>query len=237
MRFYRQLAIAASLSILAISAGASPASPVSGIDYQTLERAQQTQSRDKVEVIEFFWYSCPHCHVFEAPLNEWVKKQGDAVVFKRVPVQFGLTPEQQQRFVPQQKLYYTLEAMGKLDALHQQVFDVIHVQRLALMSDAAIADFVEKQGVDRKSFVDIYNSFSVLSKARRAAQLQNAYQINGVPAVAIGGRYVTAPSMMGASLGRQPEAVLTSAALQVMDGLVAKAAKEQSAQASAEAKK
>lgn len=239
MRLFQQFVLAAGLSVLALSAGASPSNPVNGVDYQALERAQQTDAVGKVEVIEFFWYSCPHCHAFEPALNEWVTKQGDAIVFKRVPVQFGQTPEQQQRFVPQQKLYYTLEAMGKLDALHQKVFDAIHVQRQALMSDAAIADFIEKQGVDKKKFLEVYNSFSVQSKARRAAQLQNAYQIEGVPTIAIGGRYLTAPSMMGASLGRQPEPVLASAALQVMSQLVMKAGKEQSAQAnaSAEAKK
>jgi thiol:disulfide interchange protein DsbA len=239
MRLLHQFALAAGLGLFAMGAGASPANPVAGIDFQTLERAQQTESSDKVEVIEFFWYSCPHCHAFEPALNEWVMKQGDAIVFKRVPVQFGQTPEQQQRFVPQQKLYYALEAMGKLDELHQKVFDAIHVQRQALATDAAIADFVAKQGVDRTKFLDVYNSFSVQSKARRAAQLQNAYQINGVPTVAVGGRYLTAPSMMGASLGRQPEPVLASAALQVMSQLVMKARKEQSTQASAssEAKK
>lgn len=239
MRLFQQFMLAAGLSLFAMSASASPANPVSGVDFQTLERSQQTESNGKVEVIEFFWYSCPHCHAFEPALNEWVKKQGDAIVFKRVPVQFGQTPEQQQRFVPQQKLYYALEAMGKLDELHPKVFDAIHVQRQALMSDAAVAEFVAKQGVDRAKFLEVYNSFSVLSKARRAAQLQNAYQIDGVPTVAIGGRYLTAPSMMGASLGRQPDAVLASAALQVMSQLVTKAGKEQAAQASAapEAKK
>jgi protein dithiol oxidoreductase (disulfide-forming) len=239
MRLLQHLFVAASFGFVAMTAGASPSSPVNGVDYHTLEPAQQTESGKRVEVTEFFWYSCSHCNAFEAPLKEWVKKQGDAIVFKRVPVQFGQTPEQQQRFVPQQKLYYTLEAMGKVEALHQKVFDAIHVQRQRLDSDAAIADFIEKQGVDRKQFVDTYNSFSVQSKARRAAQLQQAYKIEGVPTIAIGGRYLTAPSMMGASLGRQPEEVLASAALQVMNWLVAKAGKEQAGAATvpAEAKK
>jgi protein dithiol oxidoreductase (disulfide-forming) len=237
MRLFQHFLLAASFGFVALTAGASPSNPANGIDYHTLDSTQQTEPGKRVEVTEFFWYSCSHCNAFEAPLTEWVKKQGDAIVFKRVPVQFGQTPEQQQRFVPQQKLYYTLEAMGKVDALHQKVFDAIHVQRQPLNSDTAIADFIEKQGVDRKQFLDVYNSFSVQSKARRAAQLQNAYKIEGVPTIAIGGRYLTAPSMMGASLGRQPEAVLASAALQVMDWLVTKAGKEQAASANTAAKK
>jgi protein dithiol oxidoreductase (disulfide-forming) len=231
MRVLWKFLVAASFGLFAMTVGASPANPVEGVDYRTLESPQQTASGAKVEVTEFFWYSCSHCNAFEAPLTDWVKKQGGAIVFKRVPVQFGQSPEQQQRFVPQQKLYYALEAMGKVDTLHQKVFDAIHVNRQTLNSDAAIADFMEKQGVDKKSFLDVYHSFGVQSKARRAAQLQQAYEIDGVPTVAIGGRYITAPSMMGASLGRQPEAVLASSALQVMNWLVEKAAREQSAYA------
>lgn len=233
MPSFQKFLLAAGLSLLAMTAAASPANPANGVEYRTLEPAHQTESSGKVEVIEFFWYSCPHCHAFEAPLNEWVKQQGEAIAFKRVPVQFGQTPEQLQRFVPQQKLYYALEAMGKLDELHKKVFDAIHLERKTLISDAAIADFIEKQGVDRKAFAEVYNSFSVQSKTRRAMQLQNAYKIDGVPIVAIGGRYVTAPSMMGASLGRQPDAVLASGALQVMTWLVSKAAREQAGQAPA----
>lgn len=231
MRVLQQFLVAASFGLLAMTAGASPANPTNGVDYRTLESPQQTTPGAKVEVTEFFWYSCSHCNAFEAPLTEWVKKQGAAIVFKRVPVQFGQTPQQQQRFVPQQKLYYTLEAMGKVDALHQKVFDAIHINRQTLDSDAAIADFMEKQGVDKKTFLDVYHSFGVQSKARRAVQLQQAYEIDGVPTIAIGGRYLTAPSMMGASLGRQPESVLASSVLQVMNWLVEKAGKEQSAHA------
>lgn len=233
MRLFKHFLVASTFGLIALTAGASPFSPANGVDYYTLEPAQQTESGKRVEVTEFFWYSCPHCHVFEEPLTEWVKKQGNAIVFKRVPVAF------RESFVPQQKLYYTLEAMSKVDALHNKVFDAIHVQRQRLDTDATIADFIEKQGVDRKQFLDVYNSFSVQSKVRRAAQLQQAYKIDGVPIVAIGGRYLTAPSIMGASLGRQPEATLTSATLQVMNWLVVKAAKEQTASAgiSPEAKK
>jgi thiol:disulfide interchange protein DsbA len=225
MRFIQQLLVALSLGFVAMTAGASPANPVNGVDYRTLDKPQQTDSGKKVEVTEFFWYACPHCYAFEPALEDWVRKQGDNIVFKRVPIAF------RESFIPQQRLYYTLEAMGKTEELHKKVFDAIHVQRQSLDTDAAIADFIEKQGIDRKKFLDVYNSFSVQTKVRRAAQLQEAYNVDGVPLVAIDGRYLTSPSIAGASLGRQPESALQSAALQVMDWLVARAGKDRKAQA------
>jgi thiol:disulfide interchange protein DsbA len=231
MRFIQQLLLALSLGFVAVAAGASPANPVNGVDYRTLDKPQQTDSGKKIEVTEFFWYACPHCNAFEPALEDWVKKQGDNIVFKRVPIAF------RESFIPQQKLYYTLEAMGKTEELHKKVFHAIHVERQSLDTDAAIADFIEKQGIDKKKFLDLYNSFGVQTKVRRAAQLQEAYKVDGVPLVAIDGRYLTSPSIAGAGLGRQPEPALQSAALQVMDWLVAKAGKDHTAQATETAKK
>jgi protein dithiol oxidoreductase (disulfide-forming) len=220
MRIFSRLLATAALGFLALSASASPASPQSGLDYRTLEQPQQTASGNKVEVTEFFWYSCPHCFAFEPELANWVKKQGDKINFKRVPVAF------RDSFIPQQKLYYTLDAMGKADELNKKVFHAIHVERQQLDSDSEILDFIAKQGVDRKKFSDLYNSFGVQTKVRQAVQLQSAYQVDGVPMVAIDGRYVTSPSIVGASIGNKPEPILQASALQVMDFLVAKAAKE-----------
>ena len=220
MRFLQRSVLAFGLSLFAMMAGASPASPVNGVDYQTLDRPQQTDSGKKVEVMEFFWYACPHCNALDPALTEWVKKQGDAIVFKRLPVLF------RDSMVPQQKLYYALEAMGKTEQLHKQIFHAIHVDHLSLATDASITDFVVKHGVDKKKFLDAYNSFGVATKVRRAAQLQEAYKVDGVPLIAIDGRYITSPSIVGTSIGNQPEEVLFKATLQVMDSLVAKAAKE-----------
>jgi thiol:disulfide interchange protein DsbA len=225
MRLIQKLLVALGFGMVAMAAGASPASPVNGTDYRTLDQVQQTESGKKIEVTEFFWYSCPHCNAFEPALEDWVKKQGDKIVFKRVPIAF------RESFVPQQKLYYTLEAMGKVDELHKKVFNAIHAGRQSLDTDAAIIAFIEKQGVDKKKFVDLYNSFGVQTKVRRAVQLQEAYKIDGVPTIAIDGRYLTSPSIVGVGLGQQSETVLQSAALQVMSWLVAKSGKEQKAQA------
>lgn len=219
MRFIQHLLAVIGLSLIAASAGASPTAPVNGKDYRTLERAQPTESGKKVEVTEFFWYDCPHCNAFEPSLEAWVKKQGDKIVFKRVPVAF------RDSFIPQQKLYYALEAIGKVDELHARIFRAIHVERQQLETDSQIAAFIAKQpGIDAKKFADAYNSFGVQTKARRATQLQADYQIDGVPTLAIGGRYLTSPSIAAGSVGNRPEAALHEAALQVADYLVNKSA-------------
>lgn len=218
MRLLQKLLAIASLSLFAAAAGASPSSPVNGTDYRTLDKAQATSASKKVDVTEFFWYSCPHCNALEPTLEAWVKKNADKINFRRVPVIFRDT------FIPQQKLYYTLEAMGLVESLHAKVFRAIHTERQHLDTDKQIADFIAKQGVDMKKFNDTYNSFGVQTKVRQAAQLQNDYQIDGVPTIAVDGRYLTSPSIVGAGLGNRPESVLFDATTQVLDFLVTKSA-------------
>lgn len=219
MRFIQHLLAVATLSLMAATAGASPTAPVNGTDYRTLEKAQQTDSGKKVEVTEFFWYSCPHCEALDPSLEAWVKKNADKIVFKRVPIAF------RDSFIPQQKLYYTIEALGMVDTMHARVFRAIHKERQTLDTDKQILDFAAKQGVDIKKFTETYNSFGVQTKVSRAKQLQAAYKVDGVPMIAIDGRYITSPSIVGAGLGNRPESILHEATLQVMDHLVAKLAK------------
>lgn len=227
MRLFQHLLAAISLSLVALTAGAAPANPQNGVDFRTLQSPQQTDAAGKVEVTEFFWYGCPHCNTFDPALADWVRKQGDKISFRRVPVAFRDT------FVPQQKMYYALEAMGKIEDVHKKIFNAIHVERQTLDTDKAITEFIARQGIDKDKFTEVYNSFGVQSKVRRASQLQSNYEIDGVPTIAINGRYLTSPSIVGASMGRQPEPVLHNATLQVMDALVARSAKEGSAQAAA----
>jgi thiol:disulfide interchange protein DsbA len=221
MRFIQHLLAVVGLTLVAATAGASPAAPVSGTDYRTLDKAVQTDTvGKKVEVVEFFWYDCPHCNAFDPSLEAWIKKQGDKINFKRVPVNFRAS------FVPQQKLYYTLEALGKVDELHTRIFRAIHVERQKLDTDEQILAYVTKQGVDAKKFTDAYNSFGVQTKVQRATQLQAAYKVDGVPLLAIDGKYLTSPSIVGAGFGgNRPEQLLFDATLQVADWLVAKSAK------------
>ncbi|MBC7681018.1 MAG: thiol:disulfide interchange protein DsbA/DsbL [Ferruginibacter sp.] len=160
--------------------------PVAGTDYLVLDKPAPTEApAGKVEVVEFFWYACPHCFAFEPALSAWVKKLPKNVAFRRVPVVF------QDSFIPPQKLYYTLEAMGQLEALHEKVFNAIHVERQKLDKDNLVLDWAAKQGLDKAKFVETYNSFSVATKVRKAAQLQDAYKVAGVPALGVAGRFYT----------------------------------------------
>ncbi len=211
---------AATLTALAVTA--APSDPRNGAQYRTLPTAQNTDAGKKIEVIEFFAYYCPHCHVFEPVLAAWVKKQGDNIVFKRVHV------PRDENVLPQQRLYFALEAMGLLDQLHAKVFHAMHVERERLNRDEAVFDFIEKQGIDRKKFIDTYRSFGVQAKVRRAATMMDAYQVDHWPMIAIDGRFLTSPSQATQGSGvAQTEAEQQRSALQVMDYLVAKAKAEQ----------
>ncbi|OGB52023.1 MAG: disulfide bond formation protein DsbA [Burkholderiales bacterium RIFOXYD12_FULL_59_19] len=160
--------------------------PLAGTDFMALDRPAPVETpAGKIELLEFFWYSCPHCNAFEPVLSAWVQQLPKDVVFKRVPVNF------RDGFEPQQRLFYALEALNLLDTLHTRVFAAIHVEKQNLSQAVAITDWVVKQGVDRARFVEQFNSFSVSAKAKRAKQLQEAYKVDGVPALGIAGRYYT----------------------------------------------
>ena len=226
MRLLRHLFAIASFGLVAVAASAAPVDPKNGVDYLTLSQVQQTDSAKKVEVTEFFGYFCPHCNAFEPLLADWVKKQGDRISFKRVHVAFG------EAMVPQQRMFYAIDAMGKTEELHKKIFSAIHVDRKSLATEADIIDFVAKQGVDKKQFSEVFSSFGVQTKALRATQMQAAYKIDGVPTIAIDGRYMTSPSIANKGMPpRQDEVAMEVAALQVMDFLVAKASKERGADA------
>ncbi len=178
----------------------------SGKDYITLERPVATEAGSgKIEVLEFFWYSCPHCNQFEPAFEQWVKNAPKDVVVRRVPVAF------RDDFVPQQRLYYTLEAMNLVEKMHIRVFTAIHGEKLMLNSDAAVLAWAEKQGIDKVKFAETYKSFGVATKAKRAVQLQNDFKIEGVPSLGVAGRFY----IDGTLAGSMPRA------LQVADALIA----------------
>jgi len=184
--------------------------PEDGHEYKTLDKRVPTEvAAGKVEVIEFFWYSCPHCNAFEPQLEAWVKKLPPDVVFRRIPVAF------RDDFVPQQRLFYALDALGKVDEMQARVFRAIHVEKLPLTKEEPIVEWVGKNGIDKAKFKEVYNSFSVSTKARKATQVQEQFQVEGVPALGVAGRWYTDGSMSG-NMTR---------ALQVTDFLVAEARK------------
>ena len=151
----------------------------------------------KIEVVEFFWYGCIHCYNLEPVLESWVRKLPPDTQFRRVPAVFN------QRWGHDAAIFYTIEAMGLLDKLHRPLFDAIHRDRLNTADEQAFSQWLQKQGVDAKKFMETMKSFSVQSKTRRAVQLTTAYKIDGTPAMAVQGRYT-----VSADQGRSREGML-----------------------------
>jgi protein dithiol oxidoreductase (disulfide-forming) len=155
-----------------------------GSDYRRLSKPAPVEAAaGKVEVVEFFSYTCVHCYNFVPVFDHWKKSVGTDVVIKRNPVGFNAS------FEPLQRLYYTLEALGKIDSHHARVFKAIHEERQRLNTLDAMAQWAERNGIDRTQFVQTFNSFGVAGKARRATQLQDAYEVEGTPSLGIAGRF------------------------------------------------
>lgn len=174
------------------SAHAQGAVPVEGKDYLRLSPPVPVPANGKIEVIDFFWYGCPHCNAFGPTLDAWAKRLPPDVNYHHVPVAFRDEP-----FVAHQRIYYALEEMKLVDTMHRRVFAAIHVDRMRLDKPADIAAFMTKNGVDGAKFLEFYNGFSVQTKARQAAQLAQAYKLDGVPAMGIAGKYFTSPALAG----------------------------------------
>ena len=191
----KRILLSAAVLSLAISfsglSGAQSPKIEEGFDYRILPTPQPLESKGKVEVIEFFWYGCPHCYDFEPELNAWLKRQPKDVIFRKIPVAF------RDDFMPHSQLFYALEAMGKGDALNDKVMYAMHKENKRLMTENEIADWAASQGIDRNAFMATYRSFAVVSKARAARQMADAYRIDGVPTIVMQGRYVTSPSIAG----------------------------------------
>jgi protein dithiol oxidoreductase (disulfide-forming) len=186
--FTRALAMFAA-AVLSLSAFAAPDAAFEGHDYTQLKNAQPVASGSKIEVLEFFWYRCPHCYQLEPGLEKWLKTLPKDVQIRRIPAVF------RDDWMPGAKIFYTLEQMGLLSRLHNKVFDAYHIEHINLNDPAVLGTWVAKQGVDRKKFEAIYNSFSVQAKATQGAKLAITYGINGVPAFIVDGRYSTSMSM------------------------------------------
>lgn len=179
--------IAAATGLMLMAGGA--AAQVAGKDYQAIKPPQPTESGNKVEVLEFFSYACPHCYSLQSPLTAWLKRKPADVEFRRVPTVF------QDSWVPFARIYYTLEAMGLLEKLHRDVFAAIHDQKVRLQDSKVLFDWVAGKGVDRKKFIDTYNSFAVQTRTQRALGVTRRYGVEFTPAIVVNGRFLTGPSM------------------------------------------
>jgi len=171
--------------MLFFAAGLAQAQATAGVEYRELATAQPTDTPGKIEAVEFFWYGCPHCYTFEPVITPWVKKLPKDVHFRRIPAMFN------EEYAQGARAFYALEAIGVEERLHKALFDAVHTgSRLRVADEAALTEWLSKQGVDTKKFAAAYRSFSVEGKLKRAAQLTQAYKIDGVPAMAVDGKYV-----------------------------------------------
>ena len=192
--------IVLALGLAPLTALRAQTTPESGFDYTVLKPEQPVETKGKVEVIEFFWYGCPHCYALEPALESWVKKLPADAEFRRVPAVLS------QGWVPHAQAYYAFEALGALPKLHRPFFDAIHRDRLNIGNQEAFNQFLEKNGVEPAKFLEAVKSFGVQSKVRRAAQVSTAYRIDGVPALAVQGRYT-----VSAEQGKTREGMLATA--------------------------
>lgn len=193
MRFIKKMGLLGLLLLL--PALSQAANYTEGKSYTKLAQPVPTQSGDKVEVLEFFWYGCPHCFSFEPTLASWKKNLPGNVNFIRVPA--PLNP----RWMPQTRTYYTLQVMGEGEKHHEAIFNAMHVKKMKLRDKDSIADFLETQGVDKKVFLSTFNSFAVEMRVKQAMQLGKKYKVNGVPMLAVNGKYTISGSQAGSFKG------------------------------------
>lgn len=209
--FFRRALLVAGLSLCLTA----QAQLTAGKDYVPVQPPQPTDSGGKIEVLEFFWYGCPHCNNLQPSLQAWLKRKPADVELKHIPAVF------QDSWVPLTRAYYTIEAMGLVDKLHQEMFATLHRQRVQLRDANAIFDWAAAKGVDRKKFADTYNSFGVNGRTQRSIELTRKFDIPGTPALVIDGKYLTAPSMTL----KADRTVDYDRFFQIVDGLIAEARK------------
>jgi thiol:disulfide interchange protein DsbA len=182
----------AALSGLGVpSLALAQAGPVEGKDYVKLKTPLQMPKTGKVEVVEFFWYACPHCFAFEPAIEPWISKMPADVHFRRVPVAFDALKE------THQQIYYTWEALGLVDAMHAKTFNRFHVQHKPINRESDMLEFAQESGLDVAKVKAAWESFGVQTKMRKAKQESDDYEIDGVPEIGIQGRFTTSPTMGG----------------------------------------
>jgi thiol:disulfide interchange protein DsbA len=183
--------LTAAISPLSVSAQELP---FAGKHYVEVSPRQPTRDRKRVEVLEFFAYSCEHCLLFEPLLDAWQKRLPAGVLFRRIPVAFRDGP-----FVSHQKLYFAIEHLGLVDRLHGKVFAAMHLDRQRLDTPERIAEFGTRNGVAPSKLLDAFNSFTVASRAKEAHSLTIGYKVAGTPSLGVDGRWRTSGALTGSN--------------------------------------
>jgi thiol:disulfide interchange protein DsbA len=184
-----------------------------GIDYTVIEKPARAEPGDDVEVLELFWYGCPHCYHLEPEIERWLKTKPDGATFRRLPA--AANP----RWVPHARYFFAAEMMGVLDQLHEPLFHALHDEKRPLMTDKQLIAFAAEQGVDEAKFAQMFRSFPVDMKVRKAASLVQGYQIDGVPSMVVNGKYLTSATQTGSR----------AEMFEVIDALIAKELAEKTA--------
>jgi protein dithiol oxidoreductase (disulfide-forming) len=205
----------------ALFAGSASARIEMGRDYDELITPQPTTSKGKIEVLEFFSYACSHCAKMDPALEPWVKKLPKDVAFSRSPVTFN------EQITPLVKAYFALEGMKLVEKFTPRLFTAIHqTQELNDIGERGIAEWMGTQGVDEKKFAAAMSSFTVAGKTKHAMQMQQSYNINGIPTFVVDGKYATGPELTGSEQNT----------LRVLNELIAKARQERASKKGAAGK-
>jgi thiol:disulfide interchange protein DsbA len=203
----RNLILCAALATASLFGVAAQAEPIqAGKEYVELSSPVPVSKPGKIEVVELFWYGCPHCYQFESTINPWIEQLPEDVNFVRIPALFGGV------WNAHGQLFITLENMQVEQKVHDAVFNAIHNQGKKLATPDEMAEFLVAQGLDKDAFLKTYNSFGVKGQMEKAKKLAMAYQISGVPVMIVNGKYRFDLSSAG---GPQQT-------LQVADQLIAK---------------
>ena len=201
------LFVAAFISSFGLLGVSFAAEPQAGRDFKPITPPLAT-AKDKIEVIEFFSYACPHCSEFHPIVSKWVAGLPKDVSFRRLPVSFN-RPD----WARLSKIFFALEATGDLAKLDTAVFLAIHEQRVAFKTDEAVFSWVAGKGADAKKFAETYNGFSMQSKVQRADQDATSAKIAGVPSLVVDGKYLVNNDAVGSfeDLLRLTDAVIAKA--------------------------
>ncbi len=181
------------------------------IEYRVI-KPQPVNAANGIEVIDFFWYGCPHCYNLQPALERWISRKPADVTVRRIPAIL------RDSWAPHARIYYTLEALGEGERLHQRVYYSYHVEELALSKPEVVADWAARNGIARERWDETYNSVAVQRKVEEAAKLSRAYSVTGTPTLVVNGRYLTSSSMSESLNG----------VVMIVDGLVQKVRSEAS---------
>jgi thiol:disulfide interchange protein DsbA len=187
--------IAISLAVCII--GSAIADPLEGVDY-VLIPAQPIAVRDKIEVIEFFYYGCESCNRLEPHLQSWLKTLSPDISFRRIPAL------RRTAWMPLTRVYFALEQLGEIETMHTEVYRAVHEEGINLGVSSEFFQWVQKRGLDRNKVEEVLDSDSVIAKVQYARDATVAYAIRATPSFVVDGRYLTSPGMLRSSNGLFP---------------------------------